>query len=623
MIKDKNIVIFSSIDWDFIWQGHQEIAYQLSQNGNRVLFVENTGVRAPNIKDISRIKNRIKNWFKSIKGFRKISHNLYVFSPIILPFPYSNIAIFINKLLLKGLLLRWFRIMKFEDPIIITFIPTKLINSLLDSINRKILVYYCIDSFENSSKGARKIIESEKVTFKKSDIVFVTSYKLYDKAKQYNNEVHIVPFGVSLRNFQNIDNKLYPDIANIKKPIVGYVGGIHKWMDFELLRKMALTLPDVSFVFIGPVQTDISLIEELDNIYLLGKKDHRQLSSYISAFDICIIPYKIADYTSNVYPTKLNEYLFLEKKVVSTKLFEVEKFNEKHGCVIDIAEDIDDFIDKVKYNIENEISDSEKKRFRNIALENTWENKIKFMSNKINEKINYIEQNIDKNWAVFFKKGYKSIYNFVKVAVVIFILLYFFIFYTPIMWWFAAPLKKPNFFIEKVDALAVLAGGVGESGRVGQGYEERVSKAVDLYKNGISKYIIMSSGSKYYFQEVEVMKILAISMGVPDSCILLDSLSRSTYNNVCNVYNIAKQKKFDSIGFVTTKYHTRRLYLTSKSVFKDKKFFIYPLEVTQFYKKPDSYFLFLKKQIEFKQVKAILHEYIAILYYYYKGYIKW
>jgi hypothetical protein len=61
MLKNENIICISSIDWDFIWQGHQEIMSALAKNGNRVLFIENTGVRAPRLKDSSRIRNRVKN----------------------------------------------------------------------------------------------------------------------------------------------------------------------------------------------------------------------------------------------------------------------------------------------------------------------------------------------------------------------------------------------------------------------------------------------------------------------------------------------------------------------------------------------------------------------------------
>ncbi len=62
MLKNENIICISSIDWDFVWQGHQEIMATLAKNGNRVVFIDNTGVRTPGMQDIWRLKKRIKNW---------------------------------------------------------------------------------------------------------------------------------------------------------------------------------------------------------------------------------------------------------------------------------------------------------------------------------------------------------------------------------------------------------------------------------------------------------------------------------------------------------------------------------------------------------------------------------
>src|SRR5207249_10577232 len=50
MTRLPDILCISSIDWDFIWQGHQEIMSTLASRGHRVLFVENTGVRAPQMQ---------------------------------------------------------------------------------------------------------------------------------------------------------------------------------------------------------------------------------------------------------------------------------------------------------------------------------------------------------------------------------------------------------------------------------------------------------------------------------------------------------------------------------------------------------------------------------------------
>jgi hypothetical protein len=104
MLKNHDIVCISSIDWDFIWQGHQEIMSAFAANGNRVLFIENTGVRAPKIRDISRLRKRFKDYFRGVKGIREEAKNLYIYSPIVLPFPYSRIARLINKFILLSVI---------------------------------------------------------------------------------------------------------------------------------------------------------------------------------------------------------------------------------------------------------------------------------------------------------------------------------------------------------------------------------------------------------------------------------------------------------------------------------------------------------------------------------------
>ncbi|MCM8761090.1 MAG: hypothetical protein NC933_03020, partial [Candidatus Omnitrophica bacterium] len=275
MLKNEDIICISSIDWDFIWQGHQEIMTRLARNGNRVLFIENTGVRAPRVSDFGRIRKRIANWRKGVRGIRKIEDGLYVYSPIVLPFPYLRIARFINKKLISSVLFRWLKSVGFSEPIVWTFLPTALSLDIIEKIEPKALIYYCIDSFKASSKGAEKIRKSEERLIKRSDIVFVTSDELARYCRQYNDRVHYFPFGVSIENFQKAFNQMVPvpaDMVNIKRPIAGYIGGIHKWIDLELVEMVADALSDVSFVFCGPIQTDVEKLKKHPNITFLGYK---------------------------------------------------------------------------------------------------------------------------------------------------------------------------------------------------------------------------------------------------------------------------------------------------------------------------------------------------------------
>ena len=76
MLTGQDILCISSIDWRFIWQGHQEIMSTLAANGNRVLFIENTGIRAPTIRDLPRLRQRLGNWWRGTKGLQREGENL-------------------------------------------------------------------------------------------------------------------------------------------------------------------------------------------------------------------------------------------------------------------------------------------------------------------------------------------------------------------------------------------------------------------------------------------------------------------------------------------------------------------------------------------------------------------
>src|SRR5438128_5918826 len=91
MTRLPDILCIWSIDWDFIWQGHQEIMATLAEAGNRVLFVENTGVRRPRFSDLPRLRHRLRNWWRGVMGFRQERERLFVYSPLVLPFPYSRL----------------------------------------------------------------------------------------------------------------------------------------------------------------------------------------------------------------------------------------------------------------------------------------------------------------------------------------------------------------------------------------------------------------------------------------------------------------------------------------------------------------------------------------------------
>lgn len=616
MLKSHNILCLSSIDWDFIWQGHQQIMSILAENNNRILFIENTGVRAPTLRDLPRIKKRLKDWTRGVRGIRRERDNLYVFSPIVLPFPYSRIARWINRHVLFFYLSRWMKAMDFHDPIIWTFLPTGLVLDLIHNLNKKITIYYCIDNFAMSSSLARKVKPTEKKLIEQSDLVFVTSQELYKFCSQYNPRVYSFPFGVNIESFDRARQEARPplpeDLREIPTPIIGYIGGIHKWIDQDLIKKLARLHPDYSFVFVGPLQTDVRDLSGLKNVLFLGHKSHEQLPYYINLFSVGIIPYLITEYTKNVYPTKLNEYLAMGKPVVSTDLPEIQAFNEIYGNIVITGKDSEEFSRGLQTSLISENDDQVREKRIRAAKDNTWLKKIEEMSNLIEEGIERRKHDKDLRWRENLRLFLRTSRRRLKLAILSCALIYVLLFHTPLLWLLARPLKiqqQP----QQADVIVAFAGGVGESGKAGQGHQERVTHSVDLYRKNLAKYIIFSSGYTYVLQEADVMKALAVSLGVPADNIILEKKAGSTYENIKFTSEIMKEHGWSSALVVSSPYHMRRVTLVYKKIVPDLKITLTPV--------PHSGFYGNERKVKLKHIKAIFYEYAAILYYWRKGYV--
>ena len=120
------MLCLSSIDWADNWQVHQQLATTLAAGGDRVLFVENTGVRPATWADSPRIRRRLVNWARAPRGRCTGDDRLTVYAPLILPWPYSRLATSLNRRALETGVRRWQRRGPVRDLILWTFLPTPL-----------------------------------------------------------------------------------------------------------------------------------------------------------------------------------------------------------------------------------------------------------------------------------------------------------------------------------------------------------------------------------------------------------------------------------------------------------------------------------------------------------------
>jgi glycosyltransferase involved in cell wall biosynthesis len=355
MITGHDIIYISSIEWSFLWQIHQEIAIRLARAGNRVLYIENTGVRAPGVRDARRVTARLKRWAStsSSNGVNEVVPNLFVCSPLVLPPFGGRLRREINKRIFLSRVKKIARDLGFKNHLLWTYLPTDtavdVISALRNPTSR--ILYYCVADFWKLTPHPEMLLRSEEELIKMADLVLTTCASLASHCEQWTNQTHLFPAGVNLdafprskvfkrADFSEYDNAFPQDLKPALEhklrqggKAIGYVGGIHRFMDQELIAGLANLRPEWSFIFVGPEQAPTVALQELRNVFLLGARPHSELASYLQYFDACLIPYKTTDDTVTIVPVKLNEYLAAGKPVISTRLPTVSRFNEKHGVL--------------------------------------------------------------------------------------------------------------------------------------------------------------------------------------------------------------------------------------------------------------------------------------------------
>jgi glycosyltransferase involved in cell wall biosynthesis len=346
MLRGASIVCLSSIDWSFNRQNPQEVSLAFAERRNRVFFVENTGVRAPTLRDAARLWSRLLHWWRARGGVRSVAPGIDVLSPVLLPFPYSRLAVRLNT----GILLRSLRAWLGDDGgplIVITFLPTPLAREVIAALDPALVVYYCIDRFAESSVSARRVADSERKLFAEAGLVLVTSDVLYELAAAVSSNVSVIASGVRAREFEGARRaraETHTAFADRSGPIVGYVGSVRSSTDLALLSSAATLAPDLQFVIVGPRFVDVTALAAHPNVRLLDAIPPEDVMNYMVRFDVGILPYSLDEFTAAIMPVKFKEYLAAGLPVVATALPEVRRFAEQQPGLVRFAGNPQEFV---------------------------------------------------------------------------------------------------------------------------------------------------------------------------------------------------------------------------------------------------------------------------------------
>jgi glycosyltransferase involved in cell wall biosynthesis len=322
-----DIVCLSTHYWDQPWFRKQQFMSRLIDRGCRVLYVQPSYsiVRRADWPSVSR--NR---WFTPL--VEKRSDRLHLFSPPRLLPKYTHPWV-------SALNHRWFGILiarqasrlGMNTPCLWVYTPAYV--SALKQIAHSRLVVDLVDDLEAYEHVPRHRLAARRrisTLVAQADLTIVTSSVLADKFAGQSKRCALVPNGFDGALFNGTRHPIPDDIAGIRRPVVGFVGVLFGFLDYELLYQAVSRMTDVSFVFVGPVSgvrgaRGVERLRPLPNAHFVGAKDRNAVPAYVQAFDVCICPFKVDDVSCAVSPLKLYEYLASGKPVVSTPMTGVER----------------------------------------------------------------------------------------------------------------------------------------------------------------------------------------------------------------------------------------------------------------------------------------------------------
>ncbi|HVX15426.1 MAG TPA: glycosyltransferase [Pirellulales bacterium] len=336
-LRGRDIVCLSH-DWtgDPLSRTH---VMRLLARENRVLWVNSLGYRSPTVSkaDISRAARKL---LAASKPIHEPERNIFVLNPLIIPVHSRPWIRAFNQRFLAFQVRRAMRRLRFQRVINWTSNPVAAV--VAGKLDEELVVYHCVD--ENSAftgVAADALLDLERQLMTRSDAVFVSAERLYEAKARHNPHTYLVRHGVDFDHFRralDADTPIPDEVAGLPRPVIGFFGLIADWVDVDMMAEMARRFSKGSLVVIGKATTDVSALEKLPNVHLLGRKPYADLPAYCKSFDVALIPFRINELTLNANPLKVREYLAAGLPVVSSPIPEVEVLGQCR-----IARDADAF----------------------------------------------------------------------------------------------------------------------------------------------------------------------------------------------------------------------------------------------------------------------------------------
>jgi len=360
----KEFIVWGVIDWHFRHQRPQQIAQALAAEGDRVFYVSS------NLVESDSTGFSIESLDQDGRLFQI---NLCVKTPTIIYHHAPSPAVVEQLLASLGELLVWAKAEK-----IINVVQHPFWFPVAQQLPHSQLVYDCMDHHEGFDNTGKEIIALEHALFSTADLTITTSGFLDDIVSKYTRHREIIRNAGEYEYFAKQPASVYKDAQGRK--IIGYYGAIAEWFDIELIHMLAKRFSDCLILLVGADTVNAKAqLKALPNILFIGEVPYPQLTHYLYAFDVCLLPFKVIPLILATNPVKVYEYLGAGKPVVAVDVPEIKQF----GDLVLVGRDHPEFVEQVGKVLAEPASEPAIAERKAFAEQQTWHHRAQAVSKAV------------------------------------------------------------------------------------------------------------------------------------------------------------------------------------------------------------------------------------------------
>lgn len=265
------------------------------------------------------------------------------------------------------------------------------------------VIYYVTDLFIAYGDNPAFVTALDRRLCKAADLVCPNSDRIADYLIQQAGcdpeKISIIPNATRKANiltapsFQST-SEVPADVGDLSKPSAGVIGNLAGNMDWLILEEAITRTPWLTWIFVGPTETEIADSHQREarrrlkdlggRIRFVGAKPYSELQDYARAVDVAVLPYRKSEPTYSGSPTRFYEHLAACRPIIATRGFAELLKKEPLLRLVDTADEMILALEDLRAA---DFRDGQETLRWNTSQTETWEERASMMLKALNQQV--------------------------------------------------------------------------------------------------------------------------------------------------------------------------------------------------------------------------------------------